>query len=289
MVTKIHTKKIYLYCISIVSIALLLAMAYLFLQRDTSVSYESTSPATINSTDEEPLLIPKPQTEVKEKFFGYSTKGRSIYGYEIGRGKETVFLFGAIHGDEKNTADLLNKFVEEVRANPESISDSKKLVVIPIVNPDGYYERSDNLNVNGVNLNRNFDAKEWKPYEQEGVSAGSKPFSEDESIALKQTVERYRPEVMIAFHSQGGLVSPEENESSIALAKWYEKKTGYSYYDEWTYVGTATLWFWETFQKPSITVELTDHVENDWELNKEALWALVSSETLPFKNDKQEL
>jgi len=272
-------------------IVLLFTLGYFFLWKDTSLSYvEIPPPAKTVEVLREDTLPPSPtRTEVKEKFFGYSTKGRSIYGYEIGSGEEVLLLFGAIHGDEKNTADLLNKFVEEIQANPESISSSKKVVIIPIANPDGYYERSDNLNINSVNLNRNFGTKEWKPYEQGEVSAGSKPFSEKESVALKEVVEKYQPDVMIAFHSQGALVSPEEDEASIALAKWYEEKTGYTYYDEWSYVGTATLWFWETLQKPALTVELTDHVENDWEVNKEALWSLVSEESFPFKNDKQEL
>jgi predicted deacylase len=162
-----HVTNRHISWIGIGSITLLFAVVYFVLQKDTSLSYEVVPPVnSVEVVTEKTLPTFTASSDVKEKFFGYSTKGRSLYGYEIGTGKETVFLFGAIHGDEKNTADLLNKFVEEIKANPESISDSKKLVVIPIANPDGYYERSDNLNINSVNLNRNFGTKEWKPYEQ---------------------------------------------------------------------------------------------------------------------------
>lgn len=273
------------YCAIIGSILLLSLFVYFFLGRATSLSNYGVIPVTpVPAFNEENTIIPTSAPQlITKKVFGTSTKGKDIYGYEIGSGGKTLLLFGAIHGDEKNTADLLHKFVEEIRANPENISDSKKLVVIPIVNPDGYYERSDNLNINGVNLNRNFATKEWKPYEQDGISAGSQPFSEIESVIIAQVVEQYQPEVMIAFHSQGALVSPEEDDTSIALAKWYGSKTGYSYYDEWSYVGTATLWFLETVQKPAITVELSDHIQNDWEINKNALLTLASSDNFLFE------
>ncbi len=81
---------------------------------------------------------------------------------------------------------------------------------------------------------------------------------------------------MIAFHSQGGIVSPEYTEGSVQLAKWYAQKTGYGYFDEWDYAGTATRWFEETTSNPAITVELTNHVDNDWDINRSALLELIS-------------
>lgn len=220
---------------------------------------------------------------VQEKSFGLSTKGRNIQGYEIGSGEETLLLLSSLHGDEKNTTDLLNTFVAVLKKDPSFVHESKKLIVIPVANPDGYYEPLSNLNANGVNLNRNFETSGWKRYPAKGVFAGTQPFSEVESRVLRDVMQTYKPSVVIAFHSQGGLVSPEENAASIDLAKWYVNKTGYSYFDEWSYPGTATGWFVETAQRPAITVELTNHEQSDWEKNRSALLALISSVNFPIQ------
>lgn len=279
MFAPLRITKNYLYSIGGGSLLLALGLGYVLISQNTPLFDETTPSSTAVAVVKEDALPPSPpRTEIKKQFFGYSTTGRDIYGYEIGSGEEVVLLFGAIHGNEKSTTDLLNTFVEEIQANPERVSQSKKIVVIPLLNPDGYYERSDNLNINSVNLNRNFGTKEWSPYAQ-GVSAGSEPFSEKESVVIQEVVETYQPDMMIAFHSQGALVSPEEDLASVALARWYAGKTGYAYYDEWSYLGTATLWFQETLQKPAITVELPNHTQSDWGVNKDALWELISSQT----------
>ncbi len=233
----------------------------------------------------QPVYAPTTSTQpmVQEKNFGLSTKGRNIQGYEIGSGEETLLLFSALHGDEKNTADLLNAFVETVKEDPSLVHESKKLIVIPVANPDGYYEPLKNLNANEVNLNRNFDTDGWKQYPAKGVFGGLKPFSEPESRVIQNVVQTYKPGLVIAFHSQGGLVSPEENTSSIDLAKWYVSKTGYSYFDGWNYPGTATGWFADTAQRPAITVELSNHEQSDWEKNRGALLALISSAGFPIQ------
>jgi len=220
--------------------------------------------------------------KIENRTFGYSTSGKSIDGYEIGNGSNTILLFASIHGDEVGTVDLLNRFIDEIKSDPSKISKNKRLIVIPIVNPDGYYDRMDKLNVNLVNLNLNFATSDWEEYGPEGTYAGPRPFSEIESWVIKQVVEQYSPSMMISYHAQAGVVTPEFNNSSKALAHWYADKTGYEYYDEWDYPGTATKWFEETTDKPAITVELMAYRPTDWEINKEALMELVSLDSLVF-------
>jgi len=82
---------------------------------------------------------------------------------------------------------------------------------------------------------------------------------------------------MISFHSHGDLVSPEAGDASVGLAKWYAEKTGYVYFEDWDYPGTATKWFVETTNKPAITVEISQDLQSDWEINKGALLELISS------------
>jgi len=220
--------------------------------------------------------------KIEKKTFGYSVKERPIEGYEIGNGPNTILLLASIHGDEMGTTDLLNRFVDEIKINPNIISKTKRLIIIPITNPDGYYDRTDKLNANGVNLNLNFATSDWQEYGPEGTYAGPKPFSEIESRVIKQVVEQYKPNIMISYHAFGNLVSPEVGDASVALAKWYTEKTGYEYFDAdyWDYPGTATKWFTETTGKLAITVELTKNLQSDWEINKSALLELVSSDSI---------
>jgi hypothetical protein len=214
---------------------------------------------------------------IEKKVFGYSETGKAIEGYEIGSGADCLFLFAAIHGNEMGTAALLNQLVLEIALNPKLVSETKKLIIIPVANPDGYYDRTDNLNANGVNINLNFGTSDWQSYGPEGNFAGLAPFSENESQVIKQVVEQYHPSAMISFHSHGNLTSPEVGESSAELAKWYAEKTGYVYFGIWDYPGTATKWFVETFNKPAITVEISQDLQSDWEINKGALLELISS------------
>ncbi len=225
-------------------------------------------------------IIQEPaETAIEKKVFGYSTKGKPIEGYEIGSGTNVIFMFGSIHGNEMGTTDLLNKLVDTIKEKPELVARNKKLIIIPIANPDGYYDRTDKLNANGVNLNVNFDTAEWKRFNPDGYYAGPKPFSEIESQVLKKVAEDYYPSMMISYHARGALVSPEAGEESISLAKWYAHKTGYQYYDEWNYFGTATRWFTDSKGHPSITVELSSYLASDWEINKKALLELIGADS----------
>jgi hypothetical protein len=217
--------------------------------------------------------------KIEKKVFGHSKENRPIEGYEIGEGSTVLFLFGAIHGHEIGTADLLNTFMEEIGKTPGALSPDKKLIIIPVSNPDGYEKRAWKVNANNVNLNLNFATSDWQEWGREGTYAGPAPFSEEESKVIKSVVEQYKPSMMISYHSYGHLVAPEADDASIALAKWYSEKTGYEYYDEtmldWDYPGTATKWFVESTGNPALTVELTDHSQSDWEINKPALFELI--------------
>lgn len=230
----------------------------------------------------EDVQVQDERTKIERKVFGQSTQGKAIEGYEIGTGAKSLLLFGAIHGNEMGTADLMNQLMLEIALDPDLVSKNKKLIIIPVLNPDGYKDRTDNLNANGVNLNLNFGTSDWKEYGPEGNYAGSAPFSESESRVIKELVEKYKPEAMISFHSHGNLVSPEAGDASVNLAKWYSGKTGYAYFDAWDYPGTSTKWFVEATGKPAITLEISKDFQSDWEINKGALLELVSSDNWPF-------
>lgn len=209
--------------------------------------------------------------------FGTSVNGKSITGYVFGTGDDVTLMFGSIHGNEMGTADLLSKLVEYITNNPSVIAAGKKVVIIPILNPDGYYDRTDKLNADEVNLNLNFGTSDWSMYGSEGQYAGTEAWSEPESRVLKSVVEKYLPDRMVSYHSSGSLVNPELTEVSQELAWWYATESGYSYYADpaWDYSGTATKWFEETYNKPAVTVELNEHYLNDWDMNMSPMLQLI--------------
>ncbi len=212
--------------------------------------------------------------------FGHSEQGRVISGYVFGSGSDVIFLFGAIHGGkEPSSARLLDRFVSELGGNPRRVSSGKTVIIIPISNPDGYFDRKDKLNSKGVNLNRNFSTSSWGEagWDTEG-SIGSEPFSEAESRVIQSVVGRYGVGTMYAFHSQGNLVNPElGHPASQSLARQYASLSRYYYYEDiaWNFPGTATRWFVETRGGPAVTVELASHTVADWSRHQNALFAVV--------------
>jgi murein tripeptide amidase MpaA len=274
-------KKYLLFWIIVISTLVLAGIAVLafFLVNERKVSLPPLSITT---------LVDAP-TKIEQKIFGYSANGSPIEGYEIGDGPNVVLLIGAMHGNELGSAYLLDKLITEIKADPRLVSKSKKLIIIPVTNPDGY-SVADKFNGNGVNLNLNFDTPGWAKYGPQGTYAGEKPFSEPESKTIKKIVEQYKPMMMISYHTAGGIVSPENDALSATLGRWYASKTGYLYFDDamaaaesvdWDFSGTATMWFVENMAKPAITVELTNHNSGDWSINKGALIELIFSSGVP--------
>lgn len=209
---------------------------------------------------------------------GYSTHGPRIEGFEFGNGENCILLVAAEHGNEKGTTTLLTTLGEHLKKNPALVSTNNRVLILPLVNPDGYYERDDKLNARGVNLNRNFPTSDWLKKENDDPEtyAGEQPWSESESLALKRAFTRCEPATYISFHARGALVSPEKNEASTSLGKWYSQKTGYECYTDWDFPGTATKWFAETTNRAAITVELSDYNKSDWEINRKGIFELIS-------------
>lgn len=251
----------------------------LILSRPTPATETAQSPQTIVAKQTETAVTePVPAKEiVTKRIVGYSENGRAIDAYQFGSGSSCLLFFGGIHGNEKGAVDMLRTFADEITLRPNIVSAEKKVVIIPLLNPDGYMEDLYRTNTNGVNLNRNFETHGWTTYPDEETFAGKEPFSEAEARVLRGVVQECAPSMMIAFHSQGGVVSPETSAESVALGNWYASKTGYTIYNDWNYPGTATQWFTNTTGKPAITVEITSHDKNDWETNRDALLELIGT------------
>lgn len=131
------------------------------------------------------------------------------YVFEPKNYDRTIIMISSAHGNEYTSFFGLCRLLEEVCNNYQSDSNlyylrhKVKMVVIPVVNPWGFVNKN-RRNVNGVDLNRNTDYR-WNEYTSVNGQIGgkyykgSKPFSEKESQYVKQTVEEFKDDNLVAF------------------------------------------------------------------------------------------
>lgn len=126
-----------------------------------------------------------------------------------------VLLMGGIHGDEYSTVSIVFKWMNTLNQYHSGLFHWK---VTPLLNPDGLLKekRSQRQNANGVDLNRNFPSKDWdalavnywenrtkkNPRRYPGPYANSEP----ETQWFVDTIQDFKPDVIIAVHAPYGLV-----------------------------------------------------------------------------------
>ena len=126
---------------------------------------------------------------------GASVEGREIRVEILVRRGPALLIFGVIHGNEPLGAPLLERFLAHLKENPALFAD-RRLVVIPVLNPDGLAGRS-RYNSRGVDLNRNFPASNFRKSRRNGPY----PSSEPETKALMKMIRQFRPSRVLAVHS----------------------------------------------------------------------------------------
>ena len=247
----------------------------------------------------------------EDTVIGRSVEGRAIEVYRFGTGEKAVVLYGGIHGGyEWNTVALTRQLIEYFSgaggageaggAIPEGIS----LYIIPVLNPDGLAEVTDGkeldkfdptavdttkgrFNARGVDLNRNWDAR-WEPvseWRNMEVDAGSHPFSEPETRALRDFVLPLKPEVIVSYHSQAnGLYYSGKRdrwEPARSLAQVYSEASDYPIPQgrglvSYRITGASGGYFYHK-GIPEITVELARRTDSEFSRNVEGVLALLQA------------
>jgi len=239
---------------------------------------------------------------------GNSVDGRQLYRIRIGNGSNHVIYNGAHHANEWITTPLLMKWIEvfsEVYSRKGSIRgydtdqiwNYATIDIVPMVNPDGVelvIDGVDNItankdqlikwnfgnenfndwksNINGVDLNRNYDAgwKEYKELEKEfGVTGpgpflygGTKPESEPESLAMANLTRSIDTRLVLAYHTQGQVIfwnyKDLQPEISLYIGETFAKASGYELASEdlsQSFAGYKD-WYILDFRKPGYTIEV---------------------------------
>ena len=156
---------------------------------------------------------------------------------EQNTGATTLVMCG-VHGNESSSIYQCLYLTREILFDdPKSFSDSK-VVIAPIVNPDGFLSKSSKRgNANGVDLNRNFpthdfDAralKEWKSAENASKDKypGTQGGSEIETQFQIMLIEKFNPDKIISVHSPFGWLdvdTPEKTGKSMNEADGFNFK-----------------------------------------------------------------
>src|SRR5690606_21354989 len=106
---------------------------------------------------------------------------------------------------------LMERWIQELDANPGRIPADKRIIIVPAINPDGVAAGA-RVNARNVDLNRNFATGDWlKDIQHTNGSAfpgggGEAPMSEPEVQAIANFVAHMRPALVLSYHSIGGMV-----------------------------------------------------------------------------------
>lgn len=130
-----------------------------------------------------------------EAMIGASRGGRSVEAANFGRGPVRVYLIGSIHGDESEGRSSL----EDIRRELAQSTGGTTVRLVTDMNPDGSLAGTRS-NSAGVDLNRNWPAKNFRA----AKGRGSTPLSEPEAAAVHADVEQFDPHMIIVLHSARG-------------------------------------------------------------------------------------
>ena len=165
--------------------------------------------------------------------------------------------------------------------SPKKVLDDVSIWFVPLLNPDGaelamngtvhiknksklsVIKKGQNLsawkaNLNGVDLNRNYDLAAPRSGQSPGYSeyAGPSPYSEPETQAIMNFTRTENFSGVLNYHSRGEIVYYEEDFYSMATK--FLSVTGYIPYgrNEKSTVPTYDRWYYNEFKRPVFTIEV---------------------------------
>ena len=279
---------------------------YFFTKKSPEAVPVAQNPEVIATTTKTAVEKPVDKTKI---VLGASIEKRDIVAYHYGTGAKELLFVGGIHGGyEWNTSLLAYELMDYLKANPTVIPANIKVTVIPVLNPDGLNKVvrttdrfteadvspskdvviSGRFNANKVDLSRNFDCK-WQSkgvWMETTVSGGANAFSEPESQAFKNYVEKNSPVAVVVWYSSAGGVFSSSCEDGIlpetkALTTAYASASGYKAYDSYDfYETTGDIVSWLAKKNiPAISVLLTTHQDTEWNKNLAGVKAMFTRYT----------
>ncbi len=182
---------------------------------------------------------------------------------------KTLLVVGVVHGDEWQGEKMVEQMIK--------LSHKNRVLYIPCLNPDGKVLNT-RTNANGVDINRNFPAKNWKLLPKDRYFGGEKPLSEIESVFLKEVIGKYKPYAILTLHTPFEVVNYDGNAREIA--EKMAELSGYRLEESIGYEtpGSFGSYFGTEQGYPVITLEMKeiDDCEQLWLELKDALEYFVN-------------
>jgi protein MpaA len=222
--------------------------------------------------------------------FSEIEKGTSLEGHPIPvfktdiKAPKYLYLMAGVHGDEVEGVYVLKELFNWLK-NEHSLKDMP-IVVIPILNVDGYRAQT-RVNAHLVDLNRNLPTKDWSPtMTQPKYNPGSKALSEPENQFLVKLLDKYRPGMIISFHTWKPILNHNGNCQDVA--EYLQKFNNYEMSSDIGYPTPGSLGTFgvEKYESPVLTFEcpeLRTHREtlkDIWNENEKGLKSLFQTDLL---------
>jgi len=208
------------------------------------------------------------------RMIGQSVKGRPVRATTVGHGPRRVLWIGGIHGDECEGSVATQRLPGALTVIPGALSEVT-LTILQDANPDGT-AMNMRRNANGVDLNRNFPAANFKPHRL----FGTRPLSQPESQLVHDLIASSRPHLVIVAHSWRGARFINYDGPAEDLAMRFSRLSGYPVRDSRdldSTPGSLGAWVGHSLGIPILTLEYWRGREPwaAWLETKDAILAVV--------------
>jgi protein MpaA len=222
--------------------------------------------------------------------FSEIESGKSLEGHDIPvfkteiKASKYLYLIGGVHGDEVEGVYVLKELFQWLKT--EHALKDLPMIVVPILNVDGYRANS-RVNAHLVDLNRNLPTKDWSTsHAKPRYNPGPKALSEPENQFLVKLLDKFKPGIIISFHTWKPILNYNGDCQDIA-----EFLAGFNNYEIASDIGYPTPGSLGTFgvEKYNSAVltfecpELKKHKETlkeIWVENEQALKSLFQSDLI---------
>ena len=289
--------------ITIIIVIVAIIAVYFIGKKSSTDTPPAPAPVTNNTNTSPTSTTTGTVVDTTKTVIGKSVEGRDIVAYHYGTGSTEVLFVGGIHGGYGwNTALVAYQLSDYLKANPDVVPEEVKVTVIPVLNPDGLFKtvgtttgkftKADavadtvpgRFNANGVDLNRNFDC-DWKEkgvWQNKPVDGGDMPFSEPESEAIKNYVDKNDPSGVVVWYSAAGGVFASNCHGGVlsetnVIMRAYAEASGYpasNSFDFYATTGDMTNWLAKNLT-PAISILLTNHTDTEWTKNLAGIKAVL--------------
>lgn len=228
---------------------------------------------------------------VKFDVFGKSKLGRDLFYLDILEGeskkKDIIVILSRQHPPEVTGYKAMEAFVEEVLANnhlSKAFRKQYRILVFPLMNPDGVDLGHWRHNAGGIDLNRDW-AYYHQPESRQMADFVVKISRQNKSqVVLGLDFHSTLYDVYYTFSDDMKSVIPNFKDYWIAGIK--SALPDYEPYDSPSPLGAPITkgWFYKQFNAESITFEIGDQTQRDFIKQKGKVAAQEMMQLLIFKN-----